>query len=129
MQQDLTDTHVDKIRGKAGAEGGRVVAAARRIRQHVIKDHGKLTHKQRMTESPQRASLVRSSNAACVRENTKGIKKGIKKGLTFTTPWHIIFLRFVRLAHLSASRVWGGSVWRTQGESEKSALSSFFEVA
>lgn len=42
------------------AKDSLVVVAAKRVRQHVIGDHGKPTLKQRMAESPELASLVRS---------------------------------------------------------------------
>ena len=44
-----------------------------------------------------------------------------------TPPPHNVCQRCVRLFHLHAPRVWGGSGERTQGVPEKSALSSWLE--
>ncbi|MCE9614835.1 MAG: hypothetical protein K8T26_11200 [Lentisphaerae bacterium] len=59
-----------------------VVAAAKRVRRHVIEDHGKLTLKQRMAESPELAALVQSYTMKLFYavENRGGMMQGEAKG-------------------------------------------------
>jgi hypothetical protein len=58
---DPVEKATREIRFRAlAAQDSLVVAAAKRVRRHVIEDHGKPTLKQRMAESPELASLVRS---------------------------------------------------------------------